>query len=252
MIDNKLSKAKHYQWGDCLQKESRAQPLGDCLIESIYYGHPGVSYYSYNRFSYDEHPDLQKADIDSQIVADNEIISISEKYRYSCFDDIMIELYSDVEKRKPGWALISKADYLHYFKINESEMECEADVVKMTDILRCAHWILDDLSNHNIDINKLDWSTNTPTHPYPDAEYGIGFMPSYRGWNGWVGMVATIDIRKLIDLTKNPVHIYNTNIYKDKYMDPDDKIERLYSDGFHYSRYEGPADRGHSLLSQLR
>lgn len=60
---------------------------------------------------------------------------ISEKYRTSFFGDILVELLSNIDRRKVGWGTESRADYLFYFSRDFRERKIRCVVVKM-DLVR--------------------------------------------------------------------------------------------------------------------
>lgn len=60
--------------------------------------------------------DYQKSDVDVVLMSPGEdVILISEKFRSDYYNDLMIEIYSDKDNRKPGWGIISYSDYMHYW-----------------------------------------------------------------------------------------------------------------------------------------
>lgn len=104
---------------DELKKEKERQPLVDQLYLDLY---PGCTIETLNFEESSRNRDLQKKDIDRIIHYNGYEIKISEKFRDNDgwgLKDLVIEIFSDAAKRKPGWAIESEAHYLFYYKDNK-------------------------------------------------------------------------------------------------------------------------------------
>jgi hypothetical protein len=65
--------------------------------------------------SYDREPGLQVSGIDKVLtLRSGERLTIEEKIRRSCWPDVLIEAWSNLEWSKPGWVQTCGADYLSY------------------------------------------------------------------------------------------------------------------------------------------
>jgi hypothetical protein len=81
----------------------------------------------FDRFYNDKFPDLKKIEtvtdketqlkgIDKILTFENgSIITIDEKIRRKDYGDIYIELFSNLERQKKGWAYTSQCDYIVYY-----------------------------------------------------------------------------------------------------------------------------------------
>ena len=66
--------------------------------------------------SYEEQPELQLQGIDKRLhFANGYIATVDEKVRTKAYEDIFLEILSNVEKKKPGTLFTIKADYMTYF-----------------------------------------------------------------------------------------------------------------------------------------
>ena len=196
---SRLSKSERYSFSSCLDKEKYAQPLGDALIDQIYMT-------TGQRVDYNTHPTEQKSDIDVLVRMPDKLVGISEKFRYNNhYGDILLEIFSDVQKNTLGWSIKSKADVLHYFRIGEIDDPCTVDIIPMDLITNAARLIFRDLAER-MDCN-IDITDNTMRDPYPGADYKISCIPSRKGNHKWVGLVAAVEKEFLLDHTYEPMRI---------------------------------------------
>ena len=164
------------------------------------------------RVDYNTHPAEQKSDIDVLVRMHDKLVGISEKFRYNNqYDDILLEIFSDVQKNTLGWSIMSKADILHYFRIGQIDDPCTVDIISMDLITNAARLIFRDLMERR-DCN-IDITDNTMRDPYPGADYKISCIPSRKGNHKWVGLVAAVQKEFLLDHTYEPGRI---DIFKAK------------------------------------
>lgn len=102
---------KIYDFNNALAFEQKRWPVADKFLNQLY----PKSIIKRQDWNTQTGRRNQQVDIDV-IVGD---VKISEKFRDKSaekFKDIIIELYSNVETKNPGYTLKSMADYLHYWK----------------------------------------------------------------------------------------------------------------------------------------
>lgn len=94
-----------------LEYEKSCQARADIFYQQRY---PGMNIW---RPTWGSHRAMQQADIDV-CVGEKEgwpnELKISEKFRTQPWDDILIELYTDIEDERPGWSKETAADW-HFF-----------------------------------------------------------------------------------------------------------------------------------------
>lgn len=100
-----------------LKYEKSCQPRADLFYKNRYGDQPGMRIW---RPDWEEHQGLQKADIDVVIQSGGnngwtDELKISEKFRTQPWDDVLIEVYEDLDKERPGWAEHTAADWHFYF-----------------------------------------------------------------------------------------------------------------------------------------
>ena len=196
---SRLSKSERYSFSGCLDKEKYAQPLGDAFIKQVYMT-------TGQRMDYNIHPTEQKSDIDILVRMSDKLVGISEKFRYNNhYDDILLEIFSDVQKNTLGWSIKSKADIMHYFRIGEIDDPCTVDIISMDLITNAARLIFRDLMERG-DCN-IDITDNIMRDPYPGADYRISCIPSRKGDHKWVGLVAAVKKEFLLDCNPEPGRI---------------------------------------------
>lgn len=99
-----------------LEYEKSCQPRADLFYKNRYNDLKGMRLW---RPDWETHKEMQKADIDVVIQSDgkngwtNEL-KISEKFRTQPWEDVLIEVYEDFDKLRPGWGEKTAAEW-HFF-----------------------------------------------------------------------------------------------------------------------------------------
>lgn len=108
-----------------LKYEQLCQPVADKWLQEHFKQH------TIQRCTWKEHQDLQKKDIDVMVINPVSSISapgyshwyISEKFRRDYWEDNLIEIYSNWDKKTPGWGLESMA-HMHHFYFQLPNKKC--------------------------------------------------------------------------------------------------------------------------------
>lgn len=135
-----------------MEIERSFQPMADELYRELF---PGCEIETIGWDESNRNKKLQMADVDRIIhTKDGKSIKISEKFRTGKYKltDVMIELYSNLESKKLGWAFHSEADYLFYYKGGQ------VCIVNAEDVKQIAQNIFDALSEFdfdNVELNKI-------------------------------------------------------------------------------------------------
>lgn len=133
-----------------MEIERSFQPMADKLYQELF---PGCEIETIGWDESDRNKKLQMADVDRIIhTKDGKSIKISEKFRTGKYKltDVMIELYSNLESKKLGWAFQSEADYLFYYKGGQ------VCIVDAEDVKQIAQDIFDSLSEFDFDSVELN------------------------------------------------------------------------------------------------
>ena len=182
-----------------LKIEKEYQPIADKLYAKLY---PNCEIETIDWNVSDENKRIQRLDIDRVIrTEDGRRLKISEKFRgksnYELYD-IFIEIYSNLDQKKPGWALESEADKLFYYKNNKV---CITDSQKFKKIAEEIKEKFD----------KIDFSIyrKNTTHRYPiqlKNQWRNGFIlvsqPDGQTWATVSYILPIRDLKNLIPETE--------------------------------------------------
>ena len=182
-----------------LKIEKEYQPIADKLYAKLY---PNCEIETIDWNVSDENKRIQRLDIDRVIrTEDGRRLKISEKFRGKSnyeLRDIFIEIYSNLDQKKPGWALESEADELFYYKNNKV---CITDSQKFKKIAEEIKEKFD----------KIDFSIyrKNTTHRYPiqlKNQWRNGFIlvsqPDGQTWATVSYILPLRDLENLIPETK--------------------------------------------------
>lgn len=135
-----------------MEIERSFQPMADKLYRELF---PDCEIETIDWNESDRNKKLQMADVDRIIhTKDGKSIKISEKFRTGKYKltDVMIELYSNLESKKLGWAFRSKADYLFYYKGGQVCIIDAEDVKKIAQNIFVA---LSEFDFDSVELNKI-------------------------------------------------------------------------------------------------
>lgn len=144
----------------------------------------------------------QLNDIDCIVTFHNESqpVPISEKFRRKKYDDMLFEIFSDVEKRKPGWMIQSQAQRLCCFMGDHDVYEFN-DLETIREV--CKEF-LNQLSER--DIIRIHASTwNEFSFTYKNRKYNIPILSvtstgEHGSWSG-ACLVISFDLMKDLGIT---------------------------------------------------
>jgi hypothetical protein len=99
---------------------------------------------------------------------------ISEKFRSQPWDDLLVELYSDYDKKKPGWGTDSVA-HEHFFFFEDGE-DSYVRIVPTVNLRHAANYILRQLGR---EIEDASQKTTSTTLKLDGHDIKVVFVPTF-------------------------------------------------------------------------
>lgn len=177
---------------ECLEYEASQMEIADKFYREYF---PGCTIFRPKYNGPEDQKELQRNDVDVVISRPGQPdLFISEKFRNSHFPDVMIELYSDWNRRVEGWALKTKPDYHIFFHSHYStganDIQKEVRIIPSEDIRAMA-----------IELNKTGeqmfndvMQTGGKKKFVGELEYRM--FKSVRGFSAWWGATVIVPIER--------------------------------------------------------
>lgn len=181
------------EFSKCLAYEKTQQQKADKFYKSK--GAIDIERMEYDNVRFGRPKQLNDIDCVVKFYNESQPIPISEKFRRMKYYDVLFEIFSDIQNRKPGWMIQSQAQRLCYFMEDHDVYEFD-DLETIREI--CKEFLSQRSENDIKKINSNIWSEFT--FIYKNCEYTIPVLSvNSKGRHGeWRGacMVISFDLMK--------------------------------------------------------